>query len=982
MIQRASTAASVPARLPPAVRATLTAAGRPLDPGTRAWMEARFGYDLEPVRVHDDGQAAASAQAVNAVAYTVGTHVVFDQGRYAPAYPSGRALLAHELAHVVQQTGDMPGSGGIGAAASEQQAEAAARAVGRGNAAPSLAAGPVRLARQAAAPLAERIARIQSLLSYGVFDWAITDAEAIEALSILRQMGAEERAAALRQIDVGRLQENLPDRFLGEFSVMLIASGTSVGSVMARLTALLSTSFWDWAVTDSDARAALSLIETLPPAQRDDVLERMGRGYRRTLYENLSAGDQARFLQLWDERGERESAQQRAALEPAPAAVAPQDPVERKRQEFMNYLRYLPEPEPIDLSRSRATPPPVIDFAFIERETNFRYVRWVEREVVNPEYLTITPGDLHSRIWQQVYAEIRSAQSASEEIATRVRRQSERERAKWDEYQAFIRERTRRIGELNPTEANVQEQILRRFIDWVATHHGSPEYYRGRPLDIYERLGREVITPDVERQRQAAARAPQGDAARSAKLDEFLALGRRLRDYRQRFPYIIPVPSEGRDILVWGDPAQQQVFDAIAAALGSWAIQHYWDGDFTIQSPQMVLATLVRAHEPELRRAALEPLVFESIQRTELDPARVAGSFASTLGKVLLGAAIVGLVVGAEILTLGQVTWILVGLGAAMGTQAYFNRREEIEGTGVDVPQAETVVHAAGDVIGVSQVVEGATGLRLGTERRLGTIERSEQLGTGAGSLTGVLVGSRAFRLGRQTGSAWLSTIPRASGLPGVPVPRQTFLPGPAEHFPFGSGRQALPRPTAPNRIYRIMNNAEAAEVLRSGQLPTAAPGGTMPHKFFTLESEYAALFRQRALSQAEQLGRQAMAAERAGNVGRAQALRTQAQELIRDWHTAEGQAVLVEFELAPGALEHILNRSVTENLIGQYRGQNVYIFKLERGFNNIAVPSWQIGHFNGLIQAVRLHGWRAPFGPGGLSTPGSGFSVTPQGVQ
>jgi hypothetical protein len=179
------------------------------------------------------------------------------------------------------------------------------------------------------------------------------------------------------------------------------------------------------------------------------------------------------------------------------------------------------------------------------------------------------------------------------------------------------------------------------------------------------------------------------------------------------------------------------------------------------------------------------------------------------------------------------------------------------------------------------------------------------------------------------------------------------------------------------------MNNAEAAEALRSGQLPTGAQGGgTMPHKFFTLESEYAALFRQRALTQAEHLGRQAMAAERAGDVSRAQALRTQAQELIRDWHTAEGQAVLVEFELAPGALEHMLNRAVTENVIGQYRGQNVYIFKLERGFNNIAVPSWQISLFNRLIQAVRLYGWRAPFGPRGLSTPGSGTSVTPQGVQ
>ncbi len=66
-------------------------------------MEPRFGHDCGSVRVHTDARAAESAQAVNALAYTVGNGIVFDAGEYAPATPDGQRLLAHELAHVVQQ---------------------------------------------------------------------------------------------------------------------------------------------------------------------------------------------------------------------------------------------------------------------------------------------------------------------------------------------------------------------------------------------------------------------------------------------------------------------------------------------------------------------------------------------------------------------------------------------------------------------------------------------------------------------------------------------------------------------------------------------------------------------------------------------------------------------------------------------------------------------------------------------------------------
>jgi len=93
------------AGVPPVVHGVLRSSGRPLDHATRAFMEPRFGHDFGRVRVHTDTRAAGSAEAVNALAYTVGNDIVFGTGQYAPGSAAGRRLLAHELAHVVQQAG-------------------------------------------------------------------------------------------------------------------------------------------------------------------------------------------------------------------------------------------------------------------------------------------------------------------------------------------------------------------------------------------------------------------------------------------------------------------------------------------------------------------------------------------------------------------------------------------------------------------------------------------------------------------------------------------------------------------------------------------------------------------------------------------------------------------------------------------------------------------------------------------------------------
>jgi hypothetical protein len=102
-VRRRATEADAPGDAPPVVNDVISEAGRPLDPQTRSFMEPRFGHDFSHVRIHTGSRAAESARAVGAAAYTVGHHVVFNEGGYRPETDTGRRLIAHELTHVLQQ---------------------------------------------------------------------------------------------------------------------------------------------------------------------------------------------------------------------------------------------------------------------------------------------------------------------------------------------------------------------------------------------------------------------------------------------------------------------------------------------------------------------------------------------------------------------------------------------------------------------------------------------------------------------------------------------------------------------------------------------------------------------------------------------------------------------------------------------------------------------------------------------------------------
>jgi outer membrane protein OmpA-like peptidoglycan-associated protein len=108
VLARKPAGASFGCPAPSAVHQVMTSPGDPLSADARAFFEPRFGFDFRSVRVHSDGTAAAAARAMDAAAYTVGQHIAFDSGRYEMHSQRGRQLLAHELAHTVQQSGATP----------------------------------------------------------------------------------------------------------------------------------------------------------------------------------------------------------------------------------------------------------------------------------------------------------------------------------------------------------------------------------------------------------------------------------------------------------------------------------------------------------------------------------------------------------------------------------------------------------------------------------------------------------------------------------------------------------------------------------------------------------------------------------------------------------------------------------------------------------------------------------------------------------
>jgi len=152
-VQRKARDGAPDRRQAPEIEAVLANPGRPLPPAVRQDMEERFAQDFGAVRIHDDATGARAAEAVDAEAFTHGSDIAFAPGRFDPETPAGRELLAHELAHTVQQSRGGQGVqqwGPPSDGALEREADAAASAALAFAPVPPLSAAPAALARKPA----------------------------------------------------------------------------------------------------------------------------------------------------------------------------------------------------------------------------------------------------------------------------------------------------------------------------------------------------------------------------------------------------------------------------------------------------------------------------------------------------------------------------------------------------------------------------------------------------------------------------------------------------------------------------------------------------------------------------------------------------------------------------------------------------------------------------------------------------------------
>jgi hypothetical protein len=180
--------------------------GVPLGQSSPVEAESRFDYDFGGVRIHADEAAARSARELSARAYTVGQHVVFGAGEYRPGTAEGQKLIAHELAHVIQQS---RGAAGISSSSHydrlEQNAESAARAAAsnsysiqvRGSSPPQVARAWDPRQRATATP---------SVLALGLYQRPFPGGRVLPAQELL--MTEAKTATGLRPILMGGMEES------------------------------------------------------------------------------------------------------------------------------------------------------------------------------------------------------------------------------------------------------------------------------------------------------------------------------------------------------------------------------------------------------------------------------------------------------------------------------------------------------------------------------------------------------------------------------------------------------------------------------------------------------------------------------------------------------------------------------------------------------------------------------------------------------
>jgi hypothetical protein len=181
--------------------------GAPLPSHLREPMERSFQWHFGNVRLHTDAEAAALTRAASARALSVGEDVLFADGAYRPDSWSGRALVAHELAHVVQAAHSQrrlePMLEPSGSGAEREADRAGARA------ALGVAAGPLT-ATHAGVALTPTSDALVPLLSYSATDLSVTDADERSVIALLR--ADSDVSATVQDIDRAGMLDALLER--------------------------------------------------------------------------------------------------------------------------------------------------------------------------------------------------------------------------------------------------------------------------------------------------------------------------------------------------------------------------------------------------------------------------------------------------------------------------------------------------------------------------------------------------------------------------------------------------------------------------------------------------------------------------------------------------------------------------------------------------------------------------------------------------
>jgi hypothetical protein len=269
----------------------------------RAEMEAAFGQDFSNVQAYTGQSGPMSDIGANAAAR--GEQVAFKESS------PGRETVAHELTHVVQNRqsggGGIMGEGGLSnpSSSAELEASSVARAVVSTGVAPEISASPGGAVQRDGGTdvdvdadeepevdqdeVDRSVSNLEDLLSYGAFDWAITDSEAWAALGILAGLEIQNLQATLSSLDqtfITRLLDNLPDaaRQSSAYGKVLVAMGPE--KVKPYLTDLLSYGLFDWAITDAEIALICQLIMA-SPEQAPEFVNALSREQQRTLLEQL-----------------------------------------------------------------------------------------------------------------------------------------------------------------------------------------------------------------------------------------------------------------------------------------------------------------------------------------------------------------------------------------------------------------------------------------------------------------------------------------------------------------------------------------------------------------------------------------------------------------------------------------------------------------------------------------------------------------------